>query len=159
MAIILDEAGATVLQDESLLNPILDEGGPVTLLALAAPTTAITGPPGGGGITGIVLPAAETSLGTNTGFTVPNNGAVLVRVVVGAAGTGTIQFVCQKTIEGVSLQLTAFQQTLANSTVYIFGPFRPSEFNDVNGLLNANLSVVTGNSVGAYILPGTVSGS
>ena len=157
MAIILDEAAANVLQDQALKS-ILDEG-PMTLLALSAPATSITGPPGGGGITGITLPAAETSLGSNTGFTVPNNGAVLVRVVIGSAGAGTIQFICQKTIEGVSLPLTAFQQSLSNSTVYIFGPFRPSEFNDVNGLLNANLSVVTGNSVGAYILPGSVSGS
>jgi hypothetical protein len=131
----------------------------MTVLALAAPVNSITGPPGGGGIAGIVLPAAETALTGNTGFTFPNNGAVLVRVVVGAAGTGTIQFVCQKTIEGVLLPVTAFQQTIANSTVYIYGPFRPSEFNDVNGLVNANLSVVTGNSAGVYILPGNVSGS
>ena len=131
----------------------------MTLLALAAPVTAIAGPPGGGGITGVVLPAAETAIGANTGFTVPNNGAVLVRVVVGSAGAGNIQFICQKLIEGVLMPVTAFQQALANSTVYLFGPFRPSEFNDVNGLLNANLSVVTGNSAGAYILPGNVSGS
>jgi hypothetical protein len=132
----------------------------MALLALTAPVNAITGPPGGGGITGIVLPAAEAGVLTGfTGFTMPNNGAALVRIVVGAAGTGTIQFVCQKSIEGVLLPLTAFQQTLANSTVYIFGPFRPSEFNDANGLLNANLSVVTGNTVGAYVLPGNVSGS
>jgi hypothetical protein len=131
----------------------------MTVLALANPVTSITGPPGGGGIVGIVLPAAETAMAANTGFTVPNNGAIIVRVVIGAAGTGTIQFVCQKTIEGVLLPITAFQQVLSNSTVYIFGPFRPSEFNDANGLLNANMSVPTGNSVGAYILPGNVSGS
>ena len=131
----------------------------MALLALSAPSTAIAGPPGGGGITGLILPAAETALTGFTGFTVPNNGSVLVRVVIGAAGAGTIQFVCQKSIEGVAMPLTAFQQSLANSTVYLFGPFRPSEFNDVNNLLNANLSVVTGNSVGAYILPGSVSGS
>lgn len=131
----------------------------MSLLALSAPVNSISGPPGGGGITGVTLPASETALTGNTGFTVPNNGAVLVRVVIGASGAGTIQFVCQKTVEGVLMPLTAFQQSLANSTVYIFGPFRPSEFNDANGLLNANLSVVTGNSVGAYILPGNVSGS
>jgi hypothetical protein len=131
----------------------------MTVLALANPATSIAGPPGGGGIVGIALPAAETAMAANTGFTVPNNGAIIVRVVIGAAGTGTIQFICQKTIEGVLLPITAFQQVLSNSTIYFFGPFRPSEFNDVNGLLNANMSVPTGNSVGAYILPGNVSGS
>lgn len=132
----------------------------MTTLALSAPTTSLSGPPGGGGIAGIVLPAAEAGvLTTFAGFSVPNNGAVLVRVCVGSAGTGTLSFICQKTIEGALIATTVFSQVVANSTSYIFGPFRPSEFNDVNGLLQATISVVTANTVGVYILPGTVSGS
>jgi hypothetical protein len=132
----------------------------MTTLALAAPTTALSGPPGGGGIAGIVLPASEAgSLATFAGFSVPNNGAVLVRVCIGAAGTGTIAFIEQKTIEGAVIAATVFSQVVANSTAYIFGPFRPSEFNDANGLLQATITVVTGNTVGVYILPGSVSGS
>jgi hypothetical protein len=129
-------------------------------LALAAPVTAISGPPGGGAIAGTVLPAAETSLATFTGFSVPNNGAVLVRVVVGAAGTGNLNFVIQRQIAGASfVTATNFQQVVANSTVYIYGPFPPSIFNDANGLLQATISVVTGNSVGVYQLPGSAAGS
>lgn len=131
----------------------------MALLAVAAPTAPFGASPGAGSIAGLVLPAAEAnSLATFTGFTVPNSGNIVVRLTIGAAGTGNIQFVCQKQIRGASLPLTVFQQTLANSTAYVFGPFAPSEFNDANGLLNVNLSVVTGNAVGAYVLPGSLSG-
>jgi hypothetical protein len=133
----------------------------MTTLALAAPATFVSGPPSGGAIVGIILPAVEgTSMAANAGFSVPNNGSILVRVTVGAAGAGNLNFIVQKTIGGGSMATTTdFQQVLVNSTVYIFGPFPPSIFNDVNGLLQATMSVPTGNFVGAYNLPGSVAGS
>jgi hypothetical protein len=132
----------------------------MSVLALAAPVTAMGASPGAGAIAGLVLPASEAgTLTGNTGLTVPNNGAVLVRIVIGSAGTGTAQFVCQKLIDGAVLPVTTFTQVLANSTAYIFGPFKPSEWNDVNGLLNINLPSATGNSAGAYLIPGSLSGS
>lgn len=129
----------------------------MTTLALAAPTTAISLGPASGAITGVILPASETSLATFAGFSVPNNGAVLVHVVVGVSGAGNLAFICQKTIFGGSIPSTVFQIALVASTSYLFGPFSPSNFNDANGLLQATISVVTGNSVGVYQLPGALT--
>jgi len=126
-------------------------------IALTAPTTAIALGPAGGTITGVVLPTQETnSLATYTGFSVPNNGAVLIRVTIGAAGAGNLAFICQQKLFGALLATTTFQTAVANSTSYILGPFSPSSFNDANGLLQATLSVVTGNYVGVYQLPGSM---
>jgi hypothetical protein len=123
----------------------------MTTLALSAPVTAIAGGPN----SGTVLPATETSMASNAGFSFPNNGATLVRIVIGSAGAGNVTFNFQRTVEG---QLpAAFVVALSNSTTYIFGPFPPSDFNDANGLVQALLSVPTGNSVGVYSLPGKVS--
>lgn len=130
----------------------------MTTLALAVPTTYIAGPPGAGAITGVTLAAQEANtLATYAGFSVPNNGSVLVRITVGAAGAGNVAFICQKTVYGASVAATSFLQALSNSTAYIFGPFSPSNFNDVNGLLQVTLSVVTGNYCGVYYLPGWVT--
>lgn len=132
----------------------------MAVLALAAPTAPLGASPGAGTIAGLVLPAAEANaLATFTGFSVPNNGSVLVRVTIGVAGAGNISFLEQKAIEGATLPSATFQQAVANSTAYIFGPFRPSEFNDVNGLLQVTLSVVTGNFVGVYAAPASQAGS
>lgn len=123
-------------------------------LVLSAPTTTLAGSPGAGTIAGLVLPASEaTSItGSPTAITVPNNGAVLVRICVGASGTGTIQFIEQYAISGATLAVTTFQQTLSNSTNYVFGPFAPSRFNDVNGLLNmqGTLLAASGNTINVY---------
>lgn len=115
----------------------------MALLALSAPATSLAG------VSGLTIPASGTSLATFTGFTVPNNGLVAVIVFVGASGAGNLQFLTQR---GAS-QPAAI--AVANSTNYIFGPFDPNLYSDVNGLLNATLSVVTGNSVNAYVLPTT----
>jgi hypothetical protein len=114
---------------------------------LPAPTLAIAQGP-----VGTVLPAAEaTSLATFTGLNFANNGAVLLRVVVGASGAGTITFNFQRTTEG---QLpAAFTAALANSNAYLFGPFSVADFNDTNGLIQIDLTVVTGNTAGLYSLP------
>ncbi|SRR5216684_1904337 len=129
-------------------------------LALPAPTLPIGslagGTPGPLVATPNILPAAETALGANTGFSFPNNGAVILRVVVGAAGAGNLTLVVQKTTEGQVP--AAFVIAVANSTVLLLGPFSPADFNDVNGLLQATMSVQTGNSVGVYQLPGNVFG-
>jgi hypothetical protein len=124
-------------------------------LVLAAPTVPIGSLSGSGGgpnvATPNLLPAAENALTGFTGFSFPNNGAVILRVVVGVAGAGTLTFTVQRTVEG---QLpAALTYTLVNSTAPLFGPFSPGDFNDVNGLFQATMSVVTGNSVGVYQLP------
>ena len=119
----------------------------MTTLALAAPSVAIAS----GNALGTVLPAAETSMAANAGFSFPNNGGVLLRVVIGSAGAGNLSLVVQKTVEGQTP--AAIVLALSNSTTYIFGPFSPSDFNDVNGLFQGLLSVPTGNSVGVYSLP------
>lgn len=133
----------------------------MTILALSAPSSFLAASPGGGTISGLILPASEaTSItGSPTAITVPNNGAVLVRIVVAVSGTGTIQFIEQKSIAGATLAATQFQQTLSNSTVYVFGPFAPSQFNDVNGLLNmqGTLLAASGNTIGVYSVPGFLS--
>ena len=124
----------------------------MTTLALAAPTTPICG-----GNAATVLPATETPLGTNTGFSFPNNGSVVLRVCIGAAGAGNLTLTIQKTVEGQTPPPITI--AVANSTNYQLGPFRPSDFNDANGLFQGALSVQTGNSVGVYSLPGSQSGN
>jgi hypothetical protein len=132
----------------------------MTTLALAAPTVQIGsasgGTPGALVSTPNILPTSETSLASNTGFSFPNNGAVLLRVCIGASGAGNLGFVLQRQVEGQAA--TAFTIAVANSTNYLFGPFSPNDFNDVNGLFQGTLSVQTGNSVGVYILPSNVYG-
>jgi hypothetical protein len=115
---------------------------------LPAATVSIAGGPN----SGTILPAAEpTSLATFTGLNFANNGAVLLRVVVGAAGAGNLTVNFTRTTEG---QLpAAFVTALANSNTYIFGPFSPSDLNDGNGLVQIDMSVVTGNTAGLYTLP------
>jgi hypothetical protein len=132
----------------------------MAVLALAAPVTNIGSAsgatPGPLIATGLILPAAETALGANTGCTFPNNGAVIFRAVIGGAGAGNITFVLNRTVEGQVP--AAFVVAVANSTSYLFGPFSPADFNDANGNVDANFSVQTGNSVGVYILPNNVFG-
>jgi hypothetical protein len=118
--------------------------------ALPAATVSI----GGGASAGTILPATEpTNLTGFTGVNFANNGAVLLRLVVGAAGVGNVTFNFSRTTEG---QLPApFVVAVANSTSYIFGPFSPSDFNDANGLIQIDKSgTVTGDSAGLYLLPG-----
>lgn len=132
----------------------------MAVLALAAPTVPIGSVAGsGGGPTvawGNLVPAAETSLGANVGFSFPNNGAVLCHIVTGTV-IGTIAFVVQRTVE--SNQVPAFTPlgpggvALAISSSYIFGPFSPADFNDPNGLFQCTWTGFTGGSVGVYQLP------
>jgi hypothetical protein len=116
-------------------------------LALAAATTPM-GSLQTGILNGLQLPAAETALGANTGFSFPNDGMTLLRVVIGASGAGNLTFVIQKLVEGI---LDApLVLAVGNTTTWIFGPFSRADFNDSNGLFQGLLSVQTGNSVGVY---------
>ncbi|SRR6266568_7891249 len=119
-------------------------------LALAAPTIALGSNYGTGPGVGLNLPAAETSIAANTGFSFPNNGWVMLRVVYGTV-VGTINFVIQKQVEGVTPAPIVPNSTI--SVPYIYGPFDTAEFNDVNGLFQANWTGFTGGSVGVYQLP------
>jgi hypothetical protein len=94
-----------------------------------------------------LLPASETALTGFTGFQFPNNpaGLVIVHLVVGSAGTGSLQFIAQVGSNPAAI-------TVANSSSYLFGPFDPSIYSDPTGTVFATLSVVTGNSVGIYLL-------
>ena len=104
------------------------------------------------------LPASENSIAAGGGVSFPNNGAVLLRVVIGAAGTGTLSFLNERPTLGQLVGTVLFTTSaLANNGIYIFGPFQPSIFNDVNGLVQFTMSVYTGNSAGAYFLPGWVT--
>lgn len=108
----------------------------------------------GGANSGIVLPAAEpTALTGFTGVNFANSGALLLRVVVGASGAGNITVNFARTTEG---QLPApFVIPVLASTPYLLGPFSPSDFNDVNGLIQIDKSgTVTGDTAGLYFLPG-----
>jgi len=87
---------------------------------------------------------------------VPNNGTAMVRLVVGASGAGTVTLATQRLIEGSPGPGVTF--AVANSTTYIWGPFSSIDFNDINGLLQFTISVVTGNTVGAYQLPPNMLG-
>lgn len=107
----------------------------------------------GPGTTGLALPASEaTSLATFTGLNFVNNGALVLRVCVGASGAGNLTIFFTRTVDG-SLP-ASLVVALANSTNYLLGPWGPSNYNDANGLIQMDMSVVTGNTAGLYFLPG-----
>jgi hypothetical protein len=117
----------------------------MALLALTAPTGYIADATLAAGI---ILPASETSLASNTGLTFPNSpsGLVLLRVVVGSGGAGNLTFVSPS--NSSNNVVTA----VANSTSYLFGPFSQALFGNSAGLVQVNFSVVTGNSAGVYLI-------
>jgi len=101
------------------------------------------------------LPASEpTSLTGGSGISFPNNGAVLLRVVIGASGATVLNFFNQKLIEGALGNTVLFTTpSLGNNGIFLFGPFPPSVYNDVNGLVQMTMVTYTGNSAGIYNLP------
>lgn len=112
---------------------------------IPAPTLFIGPGPGAS----LALPAAEgTSLATFTGLNFVNNGATLLRVVVGGAGAGNLTIFFTRTVDGALP--AAIVLALANSTTYLLGPWGPSNYNDANGLIQMDMSVVTGNTAGLY---------
>jgi hypothetical protein len=127
-------------------------------LALAAPTVPIGSLSGSGGGPTVanpnLLPAAETSIGANTGFSFPNNGAVILRLITGTV-VGVLTFIVQRPVEGSLTPGFVVSSTpgLAISSSYLFGPFSPADFNDVNNLFQATWTGFTGGSVGVYQLP------
>ena len=123
-------------------------------VALPAATANITTSMG----TPTVLPSSEpTSIAAGGGVTFPNNGAVVLRLVLGAI-TPTISFLLERGVLGQLVGTALFTSgALTSSGVYLFGPFQPSVFNDTNGLVNFTLSVYTGSSAGIYNLPGWVT--
>jgi hypothetical protein len=129
-------------------------------VALAAPTVALgslyTAAKVGAG-TGLALPAAEaTAITGNTGFSFPNNGAVLLRIVYGTV-VGTITFQPSQQLE--QTLVAALTPNSAISTAYIYGPFDTSEWNDINGLFQCAWTGFTGGTVGVYQLPASRFGT
>lgn len=104
------------------------------------------------------LPAAEaTSIATATSVTFPNNGAVILRLVLGAI-TPTISFLLERGVLGQLVGTALFTSAaLTSGGIYLFGPFQPSVYNDTNGLVNFTLTSYTGSSAGIYNLPGWVT--
>lgn len=127
-------------------------------LAISAPAVSLSGIPGGGAIAGLVLPASEANaIAANTQANFPNNGAVLLRIVMSTTAA-TADFQIQKQVLGYTPPVTTITQALSASTTYIFGPFSPSTFNDANGLCWVTFSVSpTGATLGVYSVPGVQS--
>jgi len=124
-------------------------------VALPAATLAITTNMTG---TAAQLPASETSIAAGGGVTFPNNGAIVLRIVIGAAGATVVNFLNERPVLGQLVGTILFTtSSLANNGIYLFGPFQPSIFNDVNGLVNFTMVTYTGNSAGVYTLPGWVT--
>lgn len=117
-------------------------------IVLPAPTVTL----GGAFTAGTVLPASEaTSIAAGGAVQFANNGAMFLRVVIASVGT-TITHVLQRTVEGQVP--AAFTQVLSTTTAYIFPPYSPSDFNDVNGLVNLSFSgTPTGATAGLYFVP------
>jgi hypothetical protein len=113
---------------------------------LPAPTLFLGPGPGAG----LVLPAAEgTSVAAFTGVNFANNGATLLRIVVGASGTVTLNILFSRTVDGALP--AALTVVLANSTTYILGPWGPSNYNDGSGLIQMDFTgTPTGDTAGLY---------
>jgi hypothetical protein len=131
----------------------------MAILALAAPTaflgSAYTAAKVGAN-SGLLLPAVEqNAVGTITGFSFPNNGAIMLRLVTGTV-IGTLTFQPQLLVEGAlpaAVVPTSAGSALAISSAYIFGPFDTAEWNDPNGLFQCQWTGFTGGSFGLYLLP------
>jgi len=131
----------------------------MTTLALGAATVTLgsvyTSTHVGAG-TGLALPATETSIGANSGFSFYNLGSTLLRIVYGTV-VGTITFQPSLLEEGELT--TPITPNSAISTAYIYGPFDTNEWNDNNDLVQCLWSGYTGGSVGIYLLPPNRYGS
>lgn len=106
-------------------------------------------------------PAVALTTGTNVAFNFVNNGAMVVVIYnTTAAGGTTWNFLIQQTVLGVSFATTSITGTTP-STIgsYVFGPFGPSKFNDVNNLCwvtQVGASAAT-SYIGLFTLPGAAS--
>lgn len=124
-------------------------------ITLPAPTRsiseAIASPTG--------LPTTEAnSLSAGGGVNFINNGAVLLRVTVGVTSGITMSVLLQRTIEGFLAGSTLYTTgALPVSLPYLFGPFSPSDLNDVNGKVNLIFSAYTNLAAALYTLPGWVT--
>lgn len=121
----------------------------MTHVSLAAPTGTYIG-----GITAALgLIGAGTTYGSGeTYFTAAgNNGLLLVQVVVGSSGTGTLQFTCPNSANNPAAI------TVADSDTYLFGPFDPAVYNWPVGstypqLVYATLPGASGTSVASFYM-------
>lgn len=106
-------------------------------------------------------PAVALTTGTAVQFNFVNNGAMVVVIYNAAAAGGTTwNFLIQQTVLGVSFAAATMTGTTP-STIgsYVFGPFGPSKFNDVNNLCwvtQVGASAAT-SFIGLFTLPGAAS--
>ena len=133
-------------------------------LTLAAPTFAVSNIPGSSGLAITLLPItyAGQPLTTVTLIQFPNNGGVLLHVIVGGSDTPAfLPLVETNAILGVSLTASTAFQTAAMATAkqYLFGPFSPRVCNDANGLVNITVTgtVSASSFAGLLTLPGAAS--
>jgi hypothetical protein len=133
-------------------------------LVLAAPLVPVSNIPGSSGLAITLLPTtyAGQPLTTVSLIQFPNNGAVLLHLIIAGADTPVLQpLVETNAILGVSLLASAAFTTSATSTghQYLFGPFSPRVFNDANGLVNITVTGTVSSSsfAGLLTLPGAAS--
>lgn len=133
-------------------------------LVLAAPTFAVSNIPASTGLSITLLPVTYSgqALTTVTLIQFPNNGAVLLHLVIGGSDAPVLNPLIEtNAILGVSLTASTAFQTTATSTghQYLLGPFPPRIFNDANGLVNLAVTgtVSASSFAGLLTLPGAVS--
>jgi|SRR5580698_378222 hypothetical protein len=130
-------------------------------LVLAAPAVAVSNIPISTGLTITLLPTTYSAqtLASVTLIQFANNGATLLHLVVAGSDTPVLNVLIETTaILGVSLVAsTAFQTSaMATGKQYLYGPFSPRTFNDVNGNVNIAVTGTTSSSsyAGLLTLPG-----
>lgn len=106
-------------------------------------------------------PAVALTAGTAVQYNFVNNGAYVVAIYNSAAAGGTTwEFTIQQTVLGDAFAITTMVGTTPSSIgTFVFGPFGPSKFNDVNNLCwvtQVTASAVT-SYLGLFSLPGAAS--
>jgi hypothetical protein len=120
----------------------------MTVLALAAPATPLLS------WTALTEYAGNASqaMSTNTGFTFPNNGYVVVRYSCVGGTAGNMLLNVQMTIDGLAVSARSLAMT--NTHHYLLGPFKPSFYNDGAGLVHIDKSTsASGDYVDVFLLP------
>jgi hypothetical protein len=116
----------------------------MSLLALSTPSVKVPDPT----FTTPALPAG-TSPGANTGFTFPNTPHGLVYAVVNMGSTAA-----NYTVVGQNGNASVGPKALTVSVPNVIGPFDPALYSNSSGLVQINLSSVTGiTGVAAVIMP------
>jgi hypothetical protein len=100
-----------------------------------------------------LLNPTYATLTGSTGISFPNTGREVLAVINGStASTATVNFAGAPL--GQAITPFSVAMPTSNTTPQFLGPFHPTQFNDVNGNVNINLSSVTGLTVAVLQIPG-----